>query len=61
MIIVVDRIDLDTQISGTFHAADAPNLEKADSRADLERLLAQDARKIIITTIFKFAEVKTAS
>ena len=44
-------------ISGTFHAADAPNLEKADSRADLERLLAQDARKIIITTIFKFSEV----
>ena len=29
---------------------------KADSRADLERLLAQDARKIIITTIFVFAE-----
>ena len=56
VIIVVDRIDLDTQISATFHAADAPNLEKADSRADLERLLAQDARKIIITTIFKFAE-----
>ena len=57
VIIVVDRIDLDTQISSTFHAADAPNLEKADSRADLERLLAQDARKIIITTIFKFGEV----
>ena len=57
VIIVVDRIDLDTQISSTFHAADAPNLEKADSRADLQRLLAQDARKIIITTIFKFGEV----
>ena len=57
VIVVVDRIDLDTQIAGTFHAADAPNLEKADSRADLERLLAQDARKIIITTIFKFGEV----
>lgn len=56
VIIVVDRIDLDTQISGTFHAADAPNLQKADSRAELEQLLAQDARKIIITTIFKFAE-----
>ena len=56
VVIVVDRIDLDTQISSTFHAADAPNLEKADSRADLERLLAQDARKIIIATIFKFAE-----
>ena len=56
VIIVVDRIDLDTQISGTFHAADAPNVKKADTRAELEQLLAQDARKIIITTIFKFAE-----
>lgn len=56
VIIVVDRIDLDTQISSTFYAADTPNLVKADSRAELQRLLAQDVRKIIITTIFKFAE-----
>lgn len=56
VMIVVDRIDLDTQISSTFYAADTPNLVKADSRSDLQRLLAQDTRKIIITTIFKFAE-----
>ena len=56
VIIVVDRIDLDTQISSTFHAADIPNLVKADSRAELQRLLGQDVRKIIITTIFKFGE-----
>jgi len=56
VIIVVDRIDLDTQISSTFYAADTPNLIKADSRQDLQRLLEQQVRKIIITTIFKFAE-----
>ena len=56
VMIVVDRIDLDTQISSTFHAADTPNLVKGDSRAELQRLLTQDSRKIIITTIFKFAE-----
>jgi type I restriction enzyme, R subunit len=56
VMIVVDRIDLDTQISSTFYAADTPNLVKADSRAELKRLLAQDVRKIIITTIFKFGE-----
>jgi type I restriction enzyme R subunit len=56
VMIVVDRIDLDTQISSTFHAADTPNLVKGDSRAELQRLLKQDSRKIIITTIFKFAE-----
>jgi len=56
VMIVVDRIDLDSQISSTFHAADTPNLVKGDSRAELQRLLKQDSRKIIITTIFKFAE-----
>jgi type I restriction enzyme R subunit len=56
VMIVVDRIDLDSQISNTFYAADTPNLIKADTRADLQRLLAQDVRKIVITTIFKFGE-----
>ena len=56
VLIVVDRIDLDAQISATFHASDIPNLVKASSRAELERLLKQDTRKIIITTIFKFGE-----
>ena len=56
VLIVVDRIDLDTQITGTFPGADIPNLEKAESREKLQQLLAQDVRKIIITTIFKFGE-----
>ena len=57
VLVVVDRVDLDTQITGTFNAADVPNLVTADSRETLETLLAQDARKIIITTIHKFAEL----
>lgn len=56
VIIVVDRIDLDAQISSTFHASDVPNLVKAETRDELEKLLKQDTRKIIITTIFKFGE-----
>jgi type I restriction enzyme, R subunit len=56
VLIVVDRVDLDAQISATFHASDIPNLVKADSRSRLEDLLRQDTRKIIITTIFKFGE-----
>jgi type I restriction enzyme R subunit len=55
VLIVVDRIDLDAQISGTFHASDVPNLVKGETRADLMRLLQQDTRKII-TTIFRFGE-----
>lgn len=60
VIIVIDRIDLDTQITGTFTAADIPNLQKADSCEKLQQLLVQDVRKIIITTIFKFGDVNGA-
>lgn len=60
VLIVVDRIDLDTQITGTFTGADIPNLEKADTREKLQQLLSQDVRKIIITTIFKFGEADGA-
>ena len=56
MIIVVDRIDLDSQITSTFLAADAPNLVRANSRQELKQLLAGDVRKIIITTIHQFGE-----
>ncbi|TWE10473.1 type I restriction endonuclease subunit R [Rudaeicoccus suwonensis] len=56
ILIVVDRIDLDTQITGTFNASDVPGLVSTDSRAQLQNLLSQRARKIIITTIHKFGE-----
>jgi type I restriction enzyme R subunit len=58
VIIVVDRLDLDAQISSTFHASDIPNLVKAETCAELEKLLKQDTRKIIITTIFRFGEAE---
>lgn len=56
VLIVVDRIDLDTQITSTFNAADVANTVTANSRAELQTMLAQDTRKVIITTIHKFAE-----
>lgn len=58
VIIAVDRIDLDAQISATFYASDIPNLVKAETRETLEQLLRQDTRKIIITTIHKFGEAE---
>ena len=36
VLIVVDRIDLDTQITATFNAADVPNTVTADTRAELQ-------------------------
>lgn len=58
VMIVVDRIDLDTQITATFNAADIPNMIGAATRQELQSLLAADTRKIIITTIHKFGEAE---
>lgn len=56
VIIVVDRVDLDTQISATFNTAEVPNMISTDSIKELHDLLEHDTRKIIITTIHKFKE-----
>ena len=58
VLVVVDRIDLNSQIGATFYATEVPNTVVAETREELQRLLAQDTRKIIITTIHKFAEVE---
>ena len=59
VIIVDDRLDLETQITATFNASDIPNLESAGKREQLMTMLRQDIRKIIITTIFRFQEVES--
>jgi len=56
VLVVVDRIDLDSQISGTFYAADMPNLVRTESRRELQDLLAKDVRKVIITRSTSSAE-----
>ena len=56
VIVLVDRIDLDTQISGTFNASDVPNVEATESIRDLQTMLKQDTRKIIISMIHKFRD-----
>ncbi|MCP2036960.1 type I restriction endonuclease subunit R [Chryseobacterium sp. HSC-36S06] len=58
VIVLVDRTDLDTQISGTFNAADIPNVQTTESIGDLQRMLEQDTRKIIISMIHKFRDAK---
>ena len=58
VIVVVDRVDLNSQITATFNASNVPNMVIADSREDLQKFLKQDTRKIIITTIHKFAEAE---
>lgn len=58
VIILVDRTDLDTQITGTFNAADVPNVETTDNISELQTMLERDTRKIIISMIHKFRDAK---
>ena len=58
VIVLVDRTDLDTQISGTFNAADIANVETTDSIKDLQQMLERDTRKIIISMIHKFRDAR---
>jgi len=57
VVIVDDRIDLETQITATFNASDIPNLTSASTKEELSSFFRGDMRKILITTIFKFGEV----
>ncbi len=56
VIVLVDRTDLDTQISSTFNAADVANVESTDSIKELQTMLERDTRKIIISMIHKFRD-----
>lgn len=57
VVIVNDRLDLETQITADFMNADIPNLVSASSKEDLIDFFRHDQRKILITTIFKFGDV----
>ena len=57
VVIVDDRRDLETQITGDFNAADIPNLQSLATKEELMDFFIQDMRKIAITTIFRFGDV----
>ena len=57
VIVVDDRLDLESQITAQFHSSDVANLETAGNIEQLMSMLRQDIRKIIITTIYRFQDV----
>lgn len=58
VIVVVDRVDLDSQINATFNNADIQNVTPVKSCRQLSKELEQDSRNILVTTIFKFDDVE---
>ncbi len=57
VVIVDDRLDLETQITATFNASDIPNMAAARTKEELIKFFQGDMRKILITTIFRFGDV----
>ena len=58
IVIVDDRIDLEEQITADFLGAEVENVTGAASKEALMEFFRTKQRKILITTIFKFDEVK---
>lgn len=54
IILIADRIQLVTQMYRQFLRAGMPSLEAPENAADLRRILAEDRRGIIFTTVHKF-------
>ncbi|MGC8979626.1 type I restriction endonuclease subunit R [Caldisericum sp.] len=54
IIVVVDRLELEHQIYQNFQAYGFPNIKRAESKDHLKKLLEEDYRGLIITTIHKF-------
>ena len=60
VMVVVDRTDLDAQITSTFLSADVANMVQVSNKAELQELLTAGSRKVIITMIHKFGDITEA-
>ncbi len=55
-LVVLDRLDLIEQVSAEFKSIGLPALQVAETSKELQKMLADDQRGIIVTTIFRFAD-----
>jgi type I restriction enzyme R subunit len=56
ILVVLDRLDLIEQVSSEFASVGLPGLKVAGTKEHLRRLLREDSRGVIVTTIFRFAD-----
>ena len=59
VLIVIDRTELDEQISETLTACEFQGVERAKDRRHLESLLCKQAGGVVVTTVHKFDEEMT--
>ena len=56
IVLVADRVQLVRQMWDQFRTTDMPRIRVPDSAGELRRLLEQDTRGLIFTTVHKFAD-----
>jgi type I restriction enzyme R subunit len=56
ILVVLDRLDLIEQVSSEFASVGLPGLRIAETKEDLRWLLREDARGVLVTTIFRFGD-----
>lgn len=56
VVIVLDRLELIEQTASEFNSVGIQSLKTAETKEELRKLLKNDARGVIITTIFRFAD-----
>lgn len=57
IIMLVDRNELESQLFNNIRALDIGNVEVAESKKDLQRMLHEDKRGLILTMIHKFEDM----
>lgn len=61
LVIVTDRVDLDSQIKGTFERCGFPNPLAPDSGRELSKLISDGQGQTVLTTIQKFQELEAGA
>jgi len=56
VVIVLDRLELIEQTASEFNSVGIQSLKTAETKEELRNLLKNDARGVIMTTIFRFAD-----
>ncbi len=54
IVVVLDRLDLIEQVQRQFTTAGLPRVTTAETRAELQQIVREDRRGIVLTTIFRF-------
>jgi type I restriction enzyme R subunit len=56
ILVVLDRLELIEQLQGEFASVGIPSLKTAETGDELRKMLSEDVRGVIVTTIYRFKD-----